>query len=351
MITERKFGELPSGEEVKLYHLENESGAFAEVTDYGAVLVKLCVPDRDGKLTDVVLGYDKLESYFVNGCYFGAVLGRNGNRVENGRFHIGGKEIVLARNENENNLHSGPDGFEKKLWSVKEQCAEKNSITFCRVSPDGENGFPGNFQVSVTYEFTGEDQLRITYGGVCDEDTVGNMTNHSYFNLSGEGSGKVLDQELTILADYYTPVRPDSIPTGELAPVRGTPLDFTEEKPIGRDLDEEFQQLAYTGGYDHNFVVNGYEKGMVRKIASAVSSATGIRMDVYSDQPCVQFYGGNFIKEEQGKNGHIYRKREGFCLETQVEPNAVNVPAFHSPIVRKGQSYHSCTVYGFSAEK
>lgn len=351
MISVRKFGELPSGETARIYHLENQSGAYAEVTDYGCILVKLCVPDRDGNLTDVVLGYDELEKYFVNGCYFGAVLGRNGNRVAQGRFMIGDREILLARNENENNLHSGPDGFEKKLWKVEEQCEKENRITFSRLSPDGENGFPGNFQVSVSYEFTEDNQLKITYGGVCDEDTVGNFTNHSYFNLAGEGSGTVLDQKLTILASRYTPVRSDSIPVGETAAVKGTPLDFTKEKSIGQDVEADFQQLKYTGGFDHNFVVDGYEEGVMKKIACACSSATGIQMEVYSDRPCVQFYGGNFIKDEAGKNGHIYRKRDGFCLETQVEPNAVNVPAFHSPVVKKGERYHSATTYAFSVRK
>ncbi len=350
MISVRTFGELPSGEKACIYHLENKSGAYAEVTDYGCILVKLCVPDRDGRLVDVVLGYDELDKYFVNGCYFGAVIGRNGNRVESGRFFIGDREIVLAQNENGNNLHSGPEGYEKKLWSVEEQRGEENRITFGRLSPDGEQGFPGNFRVSVTYVLTEENQLKLTYAGVCDEDTAANLTNHSYFNLSGEGSGQILDQQLTILASRYTPVRSDSIPLGEAAAVKGTPMDFTEGKAIGRDIEADFEQLKFTGGFDHNFVVDGYEEGVMKKIACAYSPATGIQMEVSSERPCVQFYAGNSIKEEAGKNGHIYRKRDGFCLETQVEPNALNVPAFHSPVLKKGEQYHSATTYSFSVK-
>ena len=185
MVTQRTFGTLPSGEEVQIYHLENKSGAFAEVLQFGAILVKLCVPDRDGRLTDVVLGYDDLAGYEVNGCFFGATIGRSGNRIAQSRFTLDGKEIVLTPNEGANNLHSGPDGFEKKMWTASEISEDKNAVTFSRISPDGENGFPGEFNVSVTYEMTEENELRIVYGGVCDQTTIANMTNHSYFNLAG----------------------------------------------------------------------------------------------------------------------------------------------------------------------
>lgn len=347
-ITERKFGKLHTGEPVRIFHLENSKGAYAEVLEYGALLVKVCVPDKNGKLVDVVLGYDDMDSYQVNGCFFGAVIGRNGNRIEGGRFSIYGEEVTLAQNENENNLHSGPDGFEKKMWKIEDLSQEKNSITLYRISPDGENGFPGEMRVSVQYEFTENNQLRITYQGTSDKPTVANMTNHSYFNLSGEGNKDVLGQYLTIHAKYYTPVRDSkSIPTGEYEEVKGTPMDFTKAKPIGRDIEEAFPQLVYTGGYDHNYVTDNYAKGNLRLIASAYSEETGIAMDVVTDCPGVQFYSGNFILEEQGKNGHIYKKRSGFCLETQVEPNAVNVEQFHSPILEEGELYHSVTEYCF----
>lgn len=347
-MKERVFGELPSGETVKAFRLENASGAYAEVLNFGGILQKLCVPDREGKLTDVVLGYDELDGYLTNGCFFGAVIGRNGNRIEGARFSVGETQVVLAQNENSNNLHSGPDGFEKKLWDVENLNEEKNRLTLSRISPDGENGFPGEFRVSVSYEFTEENELKITYEGVSDKATVANMTNHSYFNLSGEGSGNVLDQYLTIHAEYFTPVCDSkSIPTGEYASVEGTPMDFTRMKTIGQDIASDYEQLKYTGGYDHNYVTDHYSRGTLRTIASAYSPATGIAMDTISDCPCVQLYAGNFVEQEHGKNGHVYDKHAGFCLETQVEPNAVNVEAFHSPIVEAGESYHSETSYKF----
>lgn len=348
MITEKVFGELPTGEQVKIYHLQNASGAYIEVLEFGAILVKLCVPDKDGRLTDVVLGYDDISGYLTNGCFFGATVGRNGNRIENARFSIHGKEVVLAQNENENNLHSGPNGFEKKLWSVENTDEQANSLTFFRISPDGENGFPGEFRISVTYALTEENELKITYQGVSDQPTVANLTNHSYFNLSGEGSGTILDQYLNLRAAYFTPVRDSkSIPVGENAPVEGTPMDFTQMKTIGQDINADYEQLQFTGGYDHNYVTDNFSAGKTRVIASAYSPATGIAMDVISDCPCVQLYAGNFIISENGKNGHIYTKNHGFCLETQVEPNAVNVEAFHSPILEKGETYHSETSYKF----
>ena len=347
-VSERKFGVLPTGETVKIYHLENGSGAFVEVTEFGALLVKLCVPDREGKLTDVVLGYDDLESYEVNGCFFGAVIGRSGNRIAGARFMLGDREVRLAQNENDNNLHSGPDGFEKKLWKVTEISQDKNSIVFNRISPDGENGFPGEFDVSVKYEFTEENELKIHYQGVCDEPTVGNMTNHSYFNLSGEGSGSAMDQYLTIHANYYTPVADShSIPTGEYAPVEGTPMDFRTSRQMGERINADFEQLKFTGGYDHNYVTDNYSNGNRRLIATAYSKETGIAMDVTSDCPCVQFYAANFVENEKGKNGHVYNQRDAFCLETQVEPNAVNVEDFHSPVLAAGEHYNSETSYRF----
>lgn len=348
MVTQRTFGTLPSGEAVQIYHLENKSGAYAEVLQYGAILVKLCVPDRDGKLTDVVLGYDDLKGYETNGCFFGATIGRNGNRIAGAKFKLDGKEIHLTPNEGENNLHSGPDGFEKKLWNAGNYSEDNTTVTFSRISPDGENGFPGEFNVSVTYELTEENELRIVYGGVCDQTTIANMTNHSYFNLAGEGSGSVLDQYLTIHAEAYTPVGAGSIPLGENVPVEGTPMDFRRAHQIGDEIEAEFEQLKITGGYDHNYVTDHYNKASIREIACAWSEKTGIEMSVLSDCPCVQFYAANFVEQEQGKNGHVYNKREAFCLETQVEPDAVNVEHFHSPILEEGDRYYSETRYCFS---
>ena len=234
---------------------------------------------------------------------------------------------------------------------MEEQDDDDNSVTFYRTSPDGENGFPGELRISVKYEMTEENELKIIYRGIAEEATVANFTNHSYFNLAGEGSGNVLNQTLKIYAQTYTPVIDSkSIPTGEYAPVAGTPMDFTKAKPIGRDIEADFEQLKFTGGYDHNYVTDNYARGNCRKIASAYCEDTGIVMDVSSDCPCVQFYAGNFIVEEKGKNGHTYRKRDGFCLETQVEPNAVNEEAFHSPVIDAGEAYSSVTAYRFSVK-
>nr|WP_294659310.1 aldose epimerase family protein [uncultured Blautia sp.] len=350
MVTEKIFGNLPSGEEAHIYHIENAAGAYIEVSQYGAILVKVCVPDKDGRLTDVVLGYDDLESYFVNGCFFGACIGRSGNRIADSRFMLDGTEIKLTPNEGKNNLHSGPNGFEKKLWNAS-AVEGKNAVTFSRISPDGENGYPGEFEVSVTYELTEENAVRIVYSGVSDKTTIANMTNHSYFNLNGEGSGTAMDQYLIIHAQEYTPVREDSIPLGENASVEGTPMDFRIAKQIGRDIEADFEQLKFTGGFDHNYVTDGYNKASIREIASAWSEKSGIQMDVLTDCPCVQFYAANFVEDEHGKNGHVYNKREAFCLETQVEPNAVNVENFHSPVLEAGEKYYSETVYRFSVRK
>lgn len=350
MVTEKIFGNLPSGEEAHIYHIENVAGAYIEVSQYGAILVKVCIPDKDGKLTDVVLGYDDLESYFVNGCFFGACIGRSGNRIADSRFMLDGTEIKLTPNEGKNNLHSGPNGFEKKLWNAS-AVEGQNAVTFSRISPDGENGYPGEFEVSVTYELTEENAVRIVYSGVSDKTTVANMTNHSYFNLNGEGSGTAMDQYLTIHAQEYTPVREDSIPLGENTSVEGTPMDFRTAKQIGRDIEADFEQLKFTGGFDHNYVTDGYNKASIREIASAWSEKSGIQMDVLTDCPCVQFYAANFVEDEHGKNGHVYNKREAFCLETQVEPNAVNVENFHSPVLEAGEKYYSETVYRFSVRK
>ena len=346
-VIKKSFGSLTSGEEIGLYHIENSAGAYAEVMEYGAILVKLAVPDKDGVLTDVVLGYDDVQQYEVNSCFFGSTIGPNGNRIADSAFSIDGKKYTLTPNENENNLHSGPNGFEKKLWTADYK-EDQSAVTFSLKVPDGQNGFPGNRTFCVTYELTEECELILSYEGISDQATIANLTNHSYFNLNGEGSGDVLDHYLKLNASAFNPV-PDSksIPTGENRPVKGTVMDFTDYKKIGLQIDEPDEQLGFTGGYDHNFVTDGYSKGVVRPIASAYSEKTGIRMDVSSDLPCVQFYSGNFIKQENGKNGHVYVIRNGFCLETQVEPNAVNTPGFHSPVIAAGEKYHTRTSYKF----
>ena len=351
-ITKREFGKLESGEAVSVYQIKNESGAYIEVTDYGAILRCICVPDKDGKLQDVVLGYDKLEQYFVNGCYFGSTIGRNGNRIAGGKVPVNGQVYQMPQNENENNLHSGPDGYEKQLWKVKEVSEEENAVTFTRMSPDKEQGLPGNFEVAVTYQFTGDNEVKIHYQGVSDQDTLVNMTNHSYFNLSGHQSGTVADQYLCMRSEEFTPVIDSkSIPTGEYAKVADTPMDFRTEKKIGQDVDADYEQLKMTGGYDHNFMLMDYQPGKVRSVAKAYAPDTEIVMEVLTDTPAVQFYSGNFVEREEGKNNAVYTKRSGFCLETQFEPDAVNQKNFHSPILKAGEKYDSTTIYRFSVKK
>lgn len=333
------------GKEVHKYFIANEQGANLEVIDYGAILVSVCVPDNTGLLRDVVLGYDRLEDYEENPNFFGATIGRSCNRIANGRFEINSVTYQMDQNENENNLHSGKNGFEKRIWNVDE--ADGDHVVFSLLSPDGDEGFPGEFKISVTYTLTEENEVKIHYSGICDKDTVANMTNHSYFNLGGHDSGLVLDQILQINADSFTPVADSkSIPTGEIAPVKGTPMDFTEEKPIGRDMEADFEQLVFTGGYDHNYVLNN-QNGTVRLAAKAKCEESGIGLEVYTDTPGVQFYAGNFISGSAGKDGVSYEPRTGFCLETQYYPNSINEPGFPSPILKKGDRYETTTIYHF----
>ena len=341
------FGTTRDGQQVSLYKISNSSGAYITVTDYGASLVSVAVPDRDGKLTDVTLGYDSVTGYETYSGHLGAVIGRYGNRIEGGAFNLNGTDYQLALNEGgHNNLHSGPDGYEYRMWqtAVNEQ---NGCVAFSLHSPDGDQGFPGSLDVTVTYKFTEDNRVTLHYDAVCDKDTVVNMTNHSYFNLNGEGTGSIMDHELRIDADGYTPVDEFSIPYGTVDPVEGTPFDFRTAKVIGRDAGTECEQLAHTGGYDHNFALNG---SGFREVVEAYSPKTGIAMTVTTDQPGVQFYAGNFIRDAVGKGGKIYHKNDGFCLETQHFPNAVNVLAFESPRLDAGERYSTTTCYAFSVK-
>lgn len=349
-MVKKSFGKTNDGTECSLYSFTNKNNVTMAVTDFGATLVSVIVPDKDGVLRDVVLGYDSPQEYIDNTCYFGTVIGRNGNRIDKGRFEINGKTYQMAVNDNENNLHSGPDGFDIRRWEVKLVDEEKNSIMFLLFSPDGDQGFPGNFQIAVTYTLTDDNEIVLHYEGHSDADTVANLTNHSYFNLNGHDSGSVEELTLMIAADAYTPVRDhQAIPTGEIAEVGGTPMDFRTAKMIGRDIEADFEQLRFVGGYDHNYVLAD-EAGTMKKMAEAHSAKTGITMEAYTDCCGVQFYGGNFITEHTGKGGVIYRKRQGFCLESQYYPNAVNEPEFPSPVLRAGEKYESVTFYKFSAK-
>lgn len=337
------FGTTKAGKEATLYVLENKNHTTAKVTDYGATLVSFLFTDKNQKVQDVVLGYDDVRAYEENTCFFGASIGRNGNRIANSQLTINGKSWKVEANENGNNLHSGKNGFHNRMWKVID--TSDTSITFSHFSPQEEQGFPGNMEVEITYTITENDTLEISYKAKADTDTVMNFTNHSYFNLGGHDSGDVTNQKLQILADAYTPVKDsESIPTGEIAPVAGTPMDFRTMKTIGQDIDAEFEQLRFTGGYDHNYVLSE-KPGEMKVMANAYCEQSGLGMEAATDCCGVQFYAGNFIEEHKGKNGAVYNKYSGFCLESQFYPNAVNQENFASPIVKAGDVYHSKTTY------
>ncbi|MEE0597144.1 MAG: aldose epimerase family protein [Agathobacter sp.] len=339
------FGSIQSGKKATLYILENKNHTVVKVTDFGATLVSVLFADKDGVMKDMVLGYDDAASYEKGTSCFGATIGRNGNRIKDARFTIDGKEWVIEANENNNSLHSGKNGFNHLMWEMKE--SGDNYVTFYHYSPQEEQGFPGNMHVTVTYTLDDEDTVHITYHAKADADTVMNFTNHSYFNLAGHDSGVMLDQKLQLFADAYTPDEDShSIPTGEIAPVAGTPMDFTTMKPIGQDINADFEQLHFTGGYDHNYVLSD-KPGTMRQMAKAECDASGIAMDAYTECCGVQLYAGNFIGTQTGKGGVTYGDRHGFCLESQFYPNAVNEKNFPSPVVPADTEYHSETKYHF----
>lgn len=340
------FGILRDGRSAKLYTIENKKGMQAVLTDFGAILVRLFVPDKEGKLVDVVLGYDELEKYEDNFDMLGATVGRNVNRIEKGRFRIDDVEYQLDINENDNNIHSSMDkGFHKVLWNA--EIISDDSVSFSYHSPDMENGFPGNLDISLTYTLTDTGSFILSYYGVSDRKTLVNITNHSYFNLSGYESGNILDTIVWINAGCFTPVDKGHIPTGEIRSVENTPMDFREPKAIGKDLTEEDEQLSFVYGYDHNFILNGAGRGLC-KAATAESPKTGIHMTVYTDLPGLQFYGGNTTRDIIGKKGVLITKNSGFCMESHYYPNSINIPSFPQPVLEKGALYKTTTIYQFS---
>mgnify|MGYP004448212491 CR=1 FL=1 len=347
-MEKKYFGKLRSGDDVFSYTLKNGNGMKASFIDLGATLTSLIVPDREGNPIDVILGYDTPDEYIDNGFFFSAVVGRSGNRIDKAKFTINGQEYQMAVNDNENNLHSGLSFFHHRKWAMTASDEEKNSIRFELLSPDGDQGFPGNFRISVTYTLTEDNELELHYEGISDADTAANMTNHAYFNLDGHDEGMITDQFMMLNAPCYTPVRDSqAIPTGEIAPVAGTPMDFTEEHRIGERIDADFEQIRFAGGYDHNFVICT-NKGEKKLMAQTRSEKTGILMQSYTDLPGVQFYAGNFITEHAGKGGCTYGYRCGFCLESQYYPNAINQEGFASPILKAGKKYDTTTSYRFS---
>ena len=336
------FGTTAKGERAALYTMKNQNGMEIAVTDYGAILVKVLVPDKDGKLKDVVLGYDDVRGYECGTLYFGATVGRVANRIGGGEFELNGKTYTLTKNDNQNTLHGGTDYYDKRMWKVEE--ADDSHISLGLHSSDGDQGFPGEVDIHVTYTLTRDNEVKIHYYAVPGKDTLLNLTNHSYFNLSGHDSGPVLDQEVMICADAFTRADEESVPTGELVPVEGTPMDFRMAKPIGREIQADYVALDFGQGYDHNWVIGG--KGY-RQAASMYSGQSGIEMKVFTDLPGMQFYTGNFIERENGKGGVIYRRRQGACFETQYFPDAVHKEQFEGPVIKAQEAYDTTTVYQF----
>lgn len=346
-FSKEDFGRV-DGKKVELYTLTNRNGVEAKIITYGATVVSLKVPDRSGNLADVVLGYDNLDGYLQDTSYFGSIIGRFGNRIAKGRFNLNGVEYKLATNNGENHLHGGIKGFDKVVWSgVPSNVANGANLKLTYASRDMEEGYPGNLFVTVVYTLTNSNELKIDYSATTDKDTVVNLTHHSYFNLAGEGSGDILKHEMMINANRFTPVDSTLIPTGELRAVRGTPFDFLRPTAIGARINEDEEQLKLGRGYDHNFVING-RNGVMRRAARVFEQSSGRIMEVWTTEPGMQFYTGNFLDGKPGKGGKPYQIRYGFCLETQHFPDSPNHPKFPSTTVRKGARYQTSTIYKFS---
>jgi aldose 1-epimerase len=351
-VSEAPFGTLPEGGKVRVYTLTNSSGAEVRIINYGAIVVSLKVPDRAGTLRDVVLGYDALAGYVQDKAFLGTIVGRYANRIAAGRFTLDGKAYQLDLNNGANHLHGGAQGFYRKLWKAQRVVAGKGGpgVKLTYVSPDGEGGYPGQVTLTVTYTLTADNALRIEYQGTSDKPTILNATHHSYFNLSGDPTQTILDEELTIDADQTTAVGAGLIPTGKLADVAGTPMDFRQPTRIGARIDADDEQLRLGKGYDHNWVLRpGQKGGGVHKAAEVFDARTGIVMQVLTDQPGLQFYSGNFLDGTiHGKQGVVYQRRTALCLEAQLFPDAPNHPAFPSAELRPGQQYKQTTIYRFS---
>jgi aldose 1-epimerase len=343
-VTKSVFGSMPDGTKVEIYTLE-EGSLKARVMTYGARLVSLEVPDRSGKISDIVLGYESLDGYTADPkSYFGSIVGRYGNRIAHATFTLDGKRYDLPANDGVNTLHGGIKGFDKLVWKGQEI---PHGVELTLVSKDGDQGFPGTLTARVRYTLEAH-ALKIEYFATTDKDTVLNLTNHSYFNLAGEGQGDILNHLMMIPADRYTPVDSGLIPTGELAPVAGTPLDFHKATAIGARIDDPNEQMRLGGGYDHNFVLNG-KMGVLQEAARVVEPTSGRVLTVETTQPGVQFYSGNFLDGTlHGKHGHVYAKHTGFCLETQHFPDSPNHPKFPTSELKPGETYHSITLFKFS---
>lgn len=351
-MQKQTFGKTEDGKQVDLYTLTNKNGMEVAITNYGGTVVSWKVPDRDGHIADVVLGYDNVKDYENGKAYFGATVGRYANRIAHGKFILAGATYTLAKNDGENHLHGGIKGFSKHVWTAKDVSGSQGqALELTYLSKDGEEGYPGNLSVTVTFTLTEKNELKIDYSATTDKDTVLNLTNHSYFNLAGQGSGEILSHELTLNADRFTPVDATLIPTGELRKVKDTPFDFTQSKAIGARITQDDEQLKFGKGYDHNWVLNSPKTGALSLAAQLYEPKSGRLLEVRTTEPGVQFYSGNFLDgTAHGKEGKVYNYRTGMCLETQHFPDSPNHPDFPTTVLKPGQRFHSTTIYKFSTK-
>lgn len=349
-ITQSVYGKLPDGSEVYLYGLKNAHGVQMSVITYGGRIVSLKVPDRNGNIENVVLGFDKLEDYVADNPFFGALIGRYGNRIAKGTFSIDAQEYCLAINDGPNHLHGGNTGFDRVLWHAEPIEAEQPALKLTYFSPDGEEGYPGNLNVTVVYTLTNDNTVEIDYRATTDKTTIINLTQHAYFNLAGDFSKDILNHEVTINADAFLPIDETSIPTGEIKKVKGTPFDFKSPKQVGEQIGIANEQLEKGRGYDHCWVLNGH-KGDLHFAASAYDKKSGRLMEVYTTEPGMQFYTGNFLNGTLPiPKGGVYSSRSGFCFETQHFPDSPNKKEFPSVVLNKGETYRSKTLFKFSVE-
>jgi aldose 1-epimerase len=348
-ITRKPFGQTKDGTEVYLYTLRNAKGAEARISNYGGLVTSLKVPDRNGNMGDVVLGYDNLSDYLKETPYFGALIGRYGNRIARGKFTLDGQQYTLATNNYPNALHGGIKGFDKVVWQPTILASpEGPALKLTYVSPDGEEGYPGTLSVTVIYTLTQDNGLKVDYTATTDKNTVLNLTQHSYFNLAGKGD--ILGHVVMIQSDRFTPVDSTLIPLGELRPVDGTPFDFRTPTTIGARINQDDEQLKFGKGYDHNWVINK-QAGTLSRMARVTEPTTGRVLEVYSTEPGLQFYSGNFLDGTlKGKGGQVYQFRNGFCMEPQHFPDSPNKPEFPSVVLKPGQTYHNTIVFKFSTE-
>jgi aldose 1-epimerase len=350
LVDEAAFKSELDGKTVELFTLKNASGLVAQITNFGGKVVNLWTPDKNGDFADIVVGYETPREYFnTSEIYYGTLIGRYGNRIAKGHFTLNDSVYTLATNNGANHLHGGVKGFNKVVWDAKKIDGQTLELTY--LSPDGEEGYPGNLSVKVIYTLTNDNELKIEYWATTDKPTPINLTQHSFFNLKGAGNGDVNEHIMQIMADAYTPVDSTLIPTGEIAPVEGTPFDFRKPTAIGTRINENNVQLKYGGGYDHNWILNKAETGL-NYAAKVVEPNSGRMLEVYTNEPGIQFYGGNFMTgKDTGKGGKVFAFRGAFCLETQHFPDSPNKPEFPSSILNPGEEYYSICVYKFGVEK